>query len=365
MNIKETFLKLTSHTYPYGTEDEVIKLLPPIFNVDAFGNLYLRIGISNVMFTAHLDTATKEYTKVRHVIDGKFINTDGNSILGADDKAGVTIMLNMIENNVPGLYYLFLGEEVGCIGSSNLSRVAKDLLKDIKKIISFDRRGYDSIITYQMGERCCSDKFAEKLSEELNRFGFGYKPDPTGLYTDSAQFMEDFPECTNISVGYFDEHRKTERQDIVFLEKLSNACLMVDWESLPVERDPDVPDYMEYGKSYKRSIASSVTITKTEKEIFYDTDYGYVTTIEYCVDSLKVVKSDFSPHRIADESRKIEKMLLDLGVPYDTMKWCGAILKLDYGNGHVTETQRSDLYEMLPELDISGIIYKSYAGQVF
>ena len=67
---------------------------------DEFGNLFIKIGESDVMFTSHLDTATSANTDVNHVIVDNIIKTDGKSILGADDKAGVTIMLNMIKNNI-------------------------------------------------------------------------------------------------------------------------------------------------------------------------------------------------------------------------------------------------------------------------
>ena len=104
MNIKEKFLELTSRTYPHGTEKDVFSLLNPELKEDEFGNLFIKIGESDVMFTSHLDTATSALSEVVHVIDGVNIKTDGKSILGADDKAGVTIMLHMIENNIPGLY---------------------------------------------------------------------------------------------------------------------------------------------------------------------------------------------------------------------------------------------------------------------
>jgi hypothetical protein len=35
------------------------------------GNLFIKIGVSDVMFTSHLDTATKANTVVNHVFDGK------------------------------------------------------------------------------------------------------------------------------------------------------------------------------------------------------------------------------------------------------------------------------------------------------
>ena len=147
--IKDTFLKLTSRTYPHGTESELFHLLNKDLKTDKFGNLFIKIGESDVMFTSHLDTATKALSDVKHVFEGDIIKTDGTSILGADDKAGVTVMLYMIENNIPGLYYFFLGEEVGCIGSKKLAGShKKKKIKGINKVISFDRRGTNSVITF-------------------------------------------------------------------------------------------------------------------------------------------------------------------------------------------------------------------------
>ena len=97
MDIKQKFLSLTDQTYPHGKEHELFDKLPQNLEMDEFGNLFIKIGESDVMFTSHLDTATSAYTKVNHVFEGNIIKTDGKSILGADDKAGVTIMLNMIE----------------------------------------------------------------------------------------------------------------------------------------------------------------------------------------------------------------------------------------------------------------------------
>ena len=248
MDIKRKFLSLTQHFLT--VKNMSCSTVATNSQMDDFGNLFIKIGESDVMFTSHLDTATSAYTKVNHVIDGNIIKTDGTSILGADDKAGVTVMLNMIEKQVPGLYYFFLGEEVGCVGSKKVAEKQKvEKIPYINKVISFDRRGTDSIITFQASSRCCSDKFGEELSKRLNEVEstFKYKNDPTGVYTDSAQFVKIYPECTNISVGYYSEHTFSERQDIEHLAKLAEACTKIDWNTLPVERDPSKVEYSSYG----------------------------------------------------------------------------------------------------------------------
>lgn len=252
MNIKKTFLSLTSKTYPYGFEHELVGFLPKSHTKDDHGNYYYKIGNSRTVFTCHLDTACKDQVNVKHIIDGNLIKTDGKSILGADDKAGMTVLLYMIEKNVPGLYCFFIGEEVGCIGSG-LASLDKSFL-NYDRIVSFDRRGTGSVITFQSSKRCCSDIFAKSLSSELNKYGLSMSPDDTGVYTDSAEFTSVIPECTNISVGYYKEHTFSESQDIKHLSKLCNAAVLVNWESLPTKRNPKITEYKPYKavKGYDR-----------------------------------------------------------------------------------------------------------------
>jgi hypothetical protein len=247
----ETFLRLTSKTYPYGYEDDLIKqmshsdIFPDGLSKDEYGNYFYNIGNTRTIFASHLDTVSKDHVAVNHVFDGNIIKTDGKTTLGADDKAGVTVMLWMIKNKVPGMYYFFIGEEVGCIGSGLASKHGN--FKGLyDRIISFDRRDTNSVITYQSSSRCCSDTFANKLCSELNKNGLSYKKDDGGVYTDSAEFVSLIPECTNISVGYYSEHTTKERQDIKHLIALADACVKVNWNDLPVVRDMSKKEYKSY-----------------------------------------------------------------------------------------------------------------------
>lgn len=254
MDIKQTFLNLTSRTYPHGTEHLLEEFLPDDIKQDRFGNYFYQIGDdSRVIFTSHLDTVSGEYKDIIHTFDKhkKIVGTDGTTTLGADDKAGVTIMLYMIENKIPGLYYFFIGEEVGCIGSNKVSSQTQIFNKhNYDKVISFDRRGNTSVITHQSKLRSCSDEFAENLCNELNSYGLGMETDETGVCTDSLEFINDIPECTNISVGYLDEHTFDETQDLEFLVRISKACVKVDWEKLPVKRDPYIIEKRKKKNNY-------------------------------------------------------------------------------------------------------------------
>lgn len=278
--IKGTFLRLTSHTYPYGCEDSLFKemsrlgVFPKDLQKDEHDNYFIKVGSSDTVFTSHFDTACKDQVKVNHKIKGNVIKTDGTSILGADDKAGVTIMLWMIQNKVPGLYYFFVGEEVGCIGSGMASKSPEFL--NYKKVVSFDRRGTSSIITHQSCSRTCSDEFASELANQLNlsQPRFTYKKDDGGIYTDSAEFASIVPECTNVSVGYYNEHTHSESQDISHLADLAEACLFVNWENLPISRDPSKIEIRNTWSNYSHRTYSNKINSLFDDDTVFDIE-GY------------------------------------------------------------------------------------------
>ena len=379
MNVREKFLSLTTRTYPHGTEYELFDILPQNLDMDVHGNLYTKIGESDVMFTSHLDTATSALTTITHVFDGNIVKTDGKSILGADDKAGVTIMLYMIEKQIPGLYYFFLGEEVGCIGSKKLAEQHKvEKIPGINKVISFDRRATNSVITYQASSRCCSDKFGEALASELNKYenSFKYLTDPTGIYTDSAQFVKIYPECTNISVGYYQEHTFSERQDLEHLEKLAEACTKVDWTSLPVDRDPLKTEYRSYYEgcydwdfdpydrpAAKRYTGGSSTFKPAPPEIkrvhFFDKKYNYVSSVDIVTSTGEIKELDIHQERLYSEEEAIYTFLNQIDLEYTSMHWNGIKLTINYPDGRVCYTSRVELEEYVRCLDLTSLIDKS------
>ena len=314
-DVRSTFLSLTTKTYPHGHEREVLNFLPDLKR-DQVGNYYTIIGDNpkpETMFTSHLDTADRKQVTtnlysvraklntVRNLVPDEsgdeYIITDGSSVLGADDKAGVAIMLYMMENNVPGLYYFFIGEERGGIGSNALSKIFDrvDYLSNVKRCVSFDRRLYNSVITEQLGTVCCSNEFATALCKEYNSLGMNLSMDPTGIYTDSASFIDDIAECTNISVGYLNEHTGSENQNMTFLEKIAKASISVNWDSLPTKRkagfDPEIT------KKYGGLISELKTVSQDiEIKVVRERYFGYslrvdleYTTIDTAYEGLNYV----------------------------------------------------------------------------
>jgi len=103
----------------------------------------------------------------------------------------------------------------------------KEYFMGFSMAIAFDRYGTHSIITYQLGKRTCSDEFAQKLAKQLSDDKYQLEPDPTGVFTDTFEFKKLIPECTNISTGYQNAHRKNEFLDYQYLIWLKGKIINI------------------------------------------------------------------------------------------------------------------------------------------
>ncbi len=190
------------------------------------------------LFSCHTDTMHRGAGMQSPRLDKDGWLSVTEDCLGADDGAGAYIMLEMIDAKVPGVYLFHRGEERGGIGSRNLAFDMKDWLGTFKRAVAFDRRGVTDVITHQRGGRCCSDTFGTALAEALNVAdeSFVYDISDGGSFTDTANYTDLIPECTNVSCGYEREHGPQERLFVPHVIALAEACKKVDWESLPTER---------------------------------------------------------------------------------------------------------------------------------
>ena len=310
---RSTFLSLVTKTYPHGHEDEVLQFLPKL-DKDIVGNYYKIIGDNpTTMFTCHLDTADRKQAVTRlysiQIDDQEHIVTDGTTVLGSDDKSGTTVMLYMMAKNVPGLYYFFIGEERGGIGSRALADKYDevDYLKNIKRCVSFDRRKTISVITAQAGGRCCSDEFGNALCEQYNSNGLNLKIDPTGVFTDSASFIDDISECTNVSVGYLNEHTGKEIQNMDYLIDLCKASVNVNWDSLPTVRTVQdraaLKQMISNVKSSNKEFVDALKGVNLDKTISTDHGNVYVNfdleneSIDNILESLKELRRVMKLHK--------------------------------------------------------------------
>jgi len=309
-NFKEIFLALTEYTVPFGFEktlEPILYGIVPNLQKDEYGNYHISIGLSRTLFTSHLDTYSKRREKINHVIKGGKISTDGTTVLGGDNKNGVLILLYMITQKVPGHYYFFLGEEgivkgKSCNGSTWLLHNDVSLFSNIDRAIAFDRRGKGSIVTRQRARNCCSQEFADAIVDNFGVNGLEFKKD-YAYGTDSAVFMDIVPEITNISSGGEYEHSFMESTNINYTKRVAEASCNIDWEALPVVREPK-PVYTErFNKEF-----SKTTINKN-KQIFLRVSAILSIKGFNCIND-----EDFAPGNVMKFRRMVAEEYIDLRI---------------------------------------------------
>lgn len=274
----QTFLDMVSYRRPHlsDEEEEFIERfisplnptslldptnLPMCYMIDVAGND--KGELAPIIFSSHVDTVHYKggRQKVCFDVGMGLIYKDDNAPLGADDAIGVWLMLQMIEAGIPGRYLFHRGEECGGKGSKVVAAHHKDVLEGFKYAVAFDRRADCSVITFQRGTRCCSDGFATELGARITarmphdkgKPRYTLTPDDSGVFTDTAEYTKVIPECTNLSVGYYDEHSGKESADLEFMLALRDAVIdPAMWVDLPVERDPSKTE-SKYGSGYGSS----------------------------------------------------------------------------------------------------------------
>lgn len=252
---------------PHGSRTEskfINRFLRPLRRIgaetDAFGNWLVRVGPPSprILWSAHTDTVHSTGGKQDVDLQDGILRLSSyeriSNCLGADNTAGVWLLLEMIAAKVPGLYVFHRGEECGGLGSSWIAKNTPELMNGIDFAIAFDRRSDCSVITHQWGGRTCSSDFAKSVIALLPTLEL--MEDDGGTFTDTANYEEHVSECTNISVGFDHEHGSGETLDVMYLAKLREAVLAADWSKLVTKRTPgdqwsDTDNWWDRHKSYE------------------------------------------------------------------------------------------------------------------
>lgn len=194
---------------------------------DNSGNVYFKKGISDTypVVVAHLDQVQKHHSKdfkavvTEDIIFGYSPSEKEYQGLGADDKNGLWIALKCLETFDVIKVAFFVGEEIGCVGSSKCNM---DFFADARFVVEPDRRGGGDLITEISGLDIASEAF-------LNAFdyaSFGYKK-TSGLMTDVLELTERGVgvACINMSCGYYNPHSDEE---FTVISDLLNALYLVE-----------------------------------------------------------------------------------------------------------------------------------------
>lgn len=219
-------------------------------------------GDTEVMFSCHVDTVDDWQSCQQASAKKKLVYDPAMSIigldtshkvgtcLGADDGAGIWLMLKMIEAKVPGTYVFHRGEEVGGLSAKGNAKDHKAFFSTFKQAIAFDRHMNTDVIIQQGGSICASATYGAALAAALNAgSGFAYKEATNGVFTDTKEYRGIISECVNIAVGYQSQHGSSEFQDWEHLEGLMKKVTTMKWHELPTSREPHQSEPAGYGGS--------------------------------------------------------------------------------------------------------------------
>ncbi len=180
------------------------------------------IGDIPIALVAHMDTVFPRpasevfYDRSKNVI----WSPQG---LGADDRAGIFAIIQIIRRGLRPHIIFTTDEEKGCLGADKLGRI-KCPFDDLRYIIQLDRRGANDCVFYD----CDNNEFVKYVEN----FGF---VEAIGSFTDICSLCPEWKVAgVNLSIGYRDEHSISE---VLFVGQMLNTidkvCIMLQEENIP------------------------------------------------------------------------------------------------------------------------------------
>lgn len=188
--------------------------------IDEKGNLLVTYHQGKgpvILLSAHLDTVER-IDSYRTLFQEGTILTSSNGILGADDRAGIAAILELMER-IPATDFrgtiklaFSVEEEIGCRGAEAMDA---SFLEDVDATIVFDRRGTRDIVTGCHGEfDFCETAFGACFEQAGLLSGMpDWRTTRYGGSSDAKLFALRAIPAVNLSVGYLHEHTDFEQVD--------------------------------------------------------------------------------------------------------------------------------------------------------
>lgn len=241
----------------FTVSEQVVSDSTPAFGTRNYLITVMKDGASSdTLYVAHYDTVDRDvvqgyYTRRNSVqpeqqpqakfkivsiengiayLDMTNVINTGAACLGADDGAGLGVMLHLLHSGVLGGYCFTTAEECGGFGARAVVDYAGDFLEKYKRSIEIDRRGVTDVVYVQGVGGCASEKFAQWVCDKL---AMGHTPSEFGTYTDNAEFAGIIAENINIAAGYIDAHTSDEKVSLIYLDNLAEKLVALDWKDAP------------------------------------------------------------------------------------------------------------------------------------
>ena len=229
----ELLKKLYQISSPSGQERamqkfiiEYCKKLQDVVAVkDKTGNIYITKGEDKTYpcIVAHIDEVHPKNNNKEIVIHNNvFLGLDRKAMkqtgIGADDKNGIWVALNLLTTQKVLKCAFFVGEEVGCIGSEKANM---DFFANTRFVLQCDRRNAADFITNASNVELSDKDFYDRCHASK----FGYKT-TNGLQTDVVTLKKKgLKVCAaNLSCGYYNPHQESEMTRFDELQNCLALC---------------------------------------------------------------------------------------------------------------------------------------------
>lgn len=256
-----------------------------IVTQDEYGNLFVTKGEaeSYPCLCAHMD-------QVQHLQPKDFVCVESQGVifgyspkvrkqcgLGADDKNGIFIALQCLERYDVLKCAFFVGEEIGCVGSS-----AADIsfFSDCRFCAQIDRRGNSDMVTSISYDSICSEDFIK----DADCTSYGYVVS-TGFMTDVEALRRNgvTVSCINMSCGYYEPHTDHEFTVIEDVQKEIEKRTIKKRDTTMTKAINSVNRYLYKGYEGHSWSTQVLPIINTEEDVY--------TLNTFVMDCLRAVKT--------------------------------------------------------------------------
>lgn len=225
------------------------------------------------ILSAHLDQVKTNGKAVHfnltpeHNIEGYNEDWERTS-LGGDDKNGVWIILDLLEQGVKFNFIISAGEETGCVGIGMLNTAkVLDKIKELQTFcIVLDRRGNKDVLESGGGTTYC-----KTLAQDI----CNYLEDMTvtsGSVSDTATICE-YCESVNMSVAYEAPHTAKEHTDWKRLQEIRDYVKLLVTDFIHYPTPPSVYCKKSYYDNWKSTYGKGANRNGKGKNYWDDDEY--------------------------------------------------------------------------------------------
>lgn len=184
------------------------------------------IGDIPIALCAHMDTVFPKPPEKNEIYYDRCKGVMWSPVgLGADDRAGIFSIIQIVKHNFRPHIIFTTDEEKGCLGASVLAE-QKCPFDDLRYIIQLDRRGSDDCVFYE----CENFEF----TDYIEKFGF---VENFGTFSDIYDLCPAWGVAgVNLSIGYYNEHSVIET---LHVNSMLNTIEKVEkMLSVPIKKIP-------------------------------------------------------------------------------------------------------------------------------